>query len=362
MIKVLIVDDSAFMRNSLTHMLKADPSIEVVGYGRNGLEALEMIKKYNPDVVTLDIEMPVMDGLTALEKIMKTTPRPVLMVSSLTTSGAENTLKALELGALDYLPKYQEGTVQFAIAQNEFIGKIKAIARRANFMRGQERSAAAQSSHNISTEHTSKPVADTKSAPRVDTSGTPKRNIVVISVSTGGPPAVQKVLSALPENFPACILIAQHMPKTFTSAFASRLASQCKIKVFEGKDGDKISNGVAYVCPGGQHISIGVRGALPYVKISDEPKDALYKPAANILNDSAAIMGSKVVGLTMTGMGSDGLLGTKNLKAKGGYIIAQNEASSVVYGMPKVVIDAGLADEIVSLDNIADSLQKALYR
>ncbi len=369
MIKVLIVDDSAFMRNALTHMLSSEPSIEVVGYGRDGRDALDLIKTLNPDVVTLDIEMPIMDGLTALEQIMKNYPRPVLMISSLTNQGAESTLKALDLGALDYLPKYQEGAVGFAVAQNELITKIKAIARRGSHMQAKSKEDSVLNKIKLADKHgsnlasgKSNAVAAVKKAPPVNMTGIPKRNIVVIGVSTGGPPAVQKVLAALPENFPACILIAQHMPKAFTNAFANRLASLCKIKVFEAKDGDKLTNGVAYICPGGQHISIGVKGALPFIKISEEPKDALYKPAANILNDSAAVLGNKVVGVTMTGMGSDGSLGTKTLKAKGGYIIAQDEASSTVYGMPKAVIEANLADEIVSLDDLADSIQKALYR
>ncbi len=376
MIKVLVVDDSAFMRNSLSMMLKTDPSIEVVGHAKNGIEAIEQVEKLNPDVITMDVEMPGMDGLAALEKIMKTSPRPVLMVSSLTSAGAESTLRALDLGALDYLPKYQEGSVQFAIVQQELVNKVKAISKRRTVMRLSQfapkpkkditASTKALEESGLSHLLAKKPAQQKgpvkKIAPPVDTSGTPKRNIVVIGVSTGGPPAVQKVLAALPANFPACILIAQHMPKAFTGAFAKRLASLSKIKVTEAQDGDKIVNGHAYVCPGGQHISIAYTGSLPYIKVSDEPKDALYKPAANILNESAAVMGSKVVGLTMTGMGSDGVLGTKVLKSKGGYIIAQDEASSVVYGMPRAVVDANLADEIVDIDQLADTLQKALYR
>jgi len=363
MIKVLIVDDSAFMRAALSRMLTSDPTIEIVGQAADGIEALEKITQLNPDVITLDIEMPRMDGLATLTELMKKNPKPVLMVSSLTSAGADATLRALELGALDYMPKYQEGSVVFAVAQKELTDKIKAIAKRAPFLR-------------LQANHLKKPtqttplhsktlgtvLGATKVAPPVNTSGRPKRDIVVLSVSTGGPPAVQKVLAQLPADFPACILIAQHMPSAFTGAFAKRLDSLSKITVKEAQDGDKLKAGFAYVCPGGQHISIIVNGALPQIKISKDPADALYKPTANILNESAAIMGSKVVGLTMTGMGSDGVLGTKILKEKGAYIIAQNEESCVVYGMPRAVVDAGLADEIVDIEQMADVLQQALYR
>lgn len=173
---------------------------------------------------------------------------------------------------------------------------------------------------------------------------------------------MQKVLTALPENFPACILIAQHMPAAFTGAFAKRLDSLCKIKVKEAQDGDTIIAGIAYVCPGGQHISVSVKGALPQIKISPEPTSAIYKPSASILNESVAVMANKVVGLTMTGMGNDGCEGTKPLRAKGGYILAQSEDTCVVYGMPRAVVEAKLAHDIVDLDDIPDALIWALYK
>ena len=193
--------------------------------------------------------------------------------------------------------------------------------------------------------------------------GRPKRDIVAIGVSTGGPPAVQKVLSALPADFPACILIAQHMPATFTEAFARRLDNVCKIHVSEARGGDKIGPGLAYVCPGGRHLRLDMHGPLPFIDVVSEPADALYKPSVNVLMESAGnSMGRRVVGLTMTGMGSDGVEGSRILKEKGGYLIAQNEASCVVYGMPKAVVDAGLADEVVGVDSLAASIQDALYR
>lgn len=403
MIKALVVDDSVFMRNSITRMLSSDPEIQVVGQAGDGIEALQKIKDLNPDIITLDLEMPRMDGLEMLEKLMSTTPKPVLIVSSLTYEGAEATLKALELGALDYMPKYVEGTTVFAIAQKELTEKVKFLAKK-NVSRlwtsklrkpaaktgsvlGTASSAGVSSAGRLSslssrTAGLSASAAGASSASRLSSlsikaapgqatyvpsneplpTGKPKRDIVAIGVSTGGPPAVQKVLSALPANFPACILIAQHMPAAFTGAFAKRLDSLCKIKVKEAQDGDTLVSGVAYVCPGGHHISLTTRGAMPHIKISLEPTSELYKPSANILNESVSVMAHKVVGLTMTGMGSDGCEGTKVLRAKGGYIIAQSEDTCVVYGMPRAVVEAKLAHEIVDLDDIADSLMRALYK
>lgn len=398
MIKALVVDDSVFMRNSISRMLSTDPEIQVVGQAGDGMEALQKIKELNPDIITLDLEMPRMDGLQMLEKLMGSNPKPVLIISSLTYEGAEATLKALDLGALDYMPKYVEGTTVFAIAQKELCEKVKFLAKKNVSMRffaaklrskpaaaprtasGSASSGTYAASSLSSVSSAGKTVSSSasklsslalKAAPGQATyvhsneplpTGKPKRDIVAIGVSTGGPPAVQKVLSALPENFPACILIAQHMPAAFTGAFAKRLDSLCKIKVKEAQDGDMLIAGVAYVCPGGQHISIQVRGAMPHIKISPEPTTELYKPSASILNQSVAIMGNKVVGLTMTGMGSDGCEGTKVLRAKGGYIIAQSEDSCVVYGMPRAVVEAKLAHEIVDLDDIAESLIRALYK
>lgn len=382
MVKVLVVDDSVFMRNSLTRMLTSDPEIEVVGHAGDGLEGLEKVKTLNPDIITLDIEMPRMDGLQMLEKLMSTNPKPVLMISSLSFEGAEATLKALDLGALDYMPKYVEGTTVFAVAQKELTEKVKSLAKKNATVRflaarlknkpktfsGMASSSASSvtastpSRFGTSTATTQTHASQVKAGGLTMPPGKPKRDIVAIGVSTGGPPAVQQVLSALPENFPACILIAQHMPAAFTGAFAKRLDSLCKIKVKEAQTGDMLVPGVAYVCPGGQHISLDVHGAMPHIKVSPEPSSELYKPSASILNQSVAIMANKVVGLTMTGMGSDGCEGTKILKSKGGYILAQSEETCVVYGMPRAVVEAKLANEIVDLDDIAESIIKALYK
>ena len=395
MIKVLIVDDSAFMRSALTRMLEEDPEIKVIGQAGDGEEGLRKVEELNPDLVTLDLEMPRLDGIGMLERLMKTNPKPVLIVSSLSVEGVEPTLRALEAGALDFIPKYQEGGYSLDFLRRELHGKIKAVARRGRFMRPlasprvESRSrvevpAASgfrpRPSFSLSRNAVSSPSGVREqfrfpahslggaspmehvlpSAARV---GRPKRDIVAIGVSTGGPPAVQKVLSALPADFPACILIAQHMPATFTEAFARRLDNVCKIHVSEARGGDKIGPGLAYVCPGGRHLRLDMHGPLPFIDVVSEPADALYKPSVNVLMESAGnSMGRRVVGVTMTGMGSDGVEGSRILKEKGGYLIAQNEASCVVYGMPKAVVDAGLADEVVGVDSLAASIQDALYR
>ncbi len=395
LIRVLIVDDSAFMRSALTRMLEADPEISVIGQARDGEDGLRKVEELNPDLITLDLEMPKLDGIGMLERLMKTNPKPVLIVSSLAVEGAEPTLRALEAGALDFIPKYQEGGFSLDFLRQELHGKIKAVARRGRFMRpmngslvesrlrhdsfapgsktrpffasdrntslagGRESSrfSAVRSSISAPTQ------GSEPSLPPVVRAGRPKRDIVAIGVSTGGPPAVQKVLSALPADFPACILIAQHMPATFTDAFARRLDNVCKIHVSEAKGGDKIGPGLAYVCPGGKHMRLDLRGPLPVIDIVTEPVGALYKPSVNVLMESVGnSLGRRAVGVTMTGMGSDGVEGSKVLKEKGGYLIAQNEASCVVYGMPKAVVDAGLADEVAGLDSLAASIQDALYR
>ncbi|MDR2891802.1 MAG: chemotaxis response regulator protein-glutamate methylesterase [Deltaproteobacteria bacterium] len=381
MIKVLIVDDSAFMRKALNVIFDKDPEISVVGTATNGLDALEKIPKLDPDVVTLDIEMPRMDGLTALQHIMKDMPRPVLMVSSLTSEGAEVTLKAMEYGALDFVAK-PHSTISLDIVnqEKELIDKVKAVARRKAFVL---RHAAIRASIAGASQSAPGRTLDTRGrtgalAGSGATAGsgvsdsrqvsrpvgkTQLRDIVAIGVSTGGPPAVQKILAALPKDFPAPILIAQHMPASFTGPFARRLDGLCKIEVKEAEDGEKIRDGVAYIAPGGRHMRLVARLANRTLHISDEPKSALYKPSANELIGSVGeSQGRRSLGVMLTGMGNDGIEGTKILKAKGGRMLAQSEASCVVYGMPKAVVDAGLADAVLDVDDIAAAIMESMYK
>lgn len=402
MIRVLVVDDSAFMRNAISSYLTQDAGIEVVGTARDGVDCLEKVKQLQPDVITLDLEMPRMDGLETLKQLMSTTPLPVIMISSLTEFGAEATLKAMEAGAMDFIPKTMANDKE--AFGDEIRRKVKLLARRKAFIRlkysAQRQSrkpsplpstpppAPAPHTSRFSSPTPPPPPRSGSSLPRHAGTGTlhggslssgqgsttatrtvqtsnarcrGARDIVVIGVSTGGPPVVQKILSALPANLPACILVAQHMPASFTGPFAKRLDGVCALSVTEAVNGDKLVNGHAYICPGGRHIGIQMRGPLAEVLVTDEPKSALYKPTVNLLMETAGkCMGRRVLGVMLTGMGSDGVDGARVLKEKGGWLIAQSEATCVVYGMPKAVVDAGLADQVVDADDIAEQIIAAV--
>jgi two-component system chemotaxis response regulator CheB len=358
MITVLVVDDSAFMRKLITSSLAEDPEIRVLDSARDGVEALQKITRLNPDVVTMDVDMPHRDGLSALEEIMKTTPRPVIMISTLTTQGAEITLKCLDAGALDFIPKNSMHPESVVV---ELRSKIKAVAKKRALLalRRNKINARTTQPHPFHVDQASAHHASSfKPTPP---SGGP-RDIVAIGVSTGGPPAVQKVLAALPANFPASILIAQHMPAAFTGPFAKRLDAQCAISVKEAEHGEKIQSGRVYIAPGGKHMLLERRGATPELTITGDPVSELYKPSATVLMNSVAhINPRRTVGVILTGMGSDGCVGIKTLKDNGGYILAQNEASCVVYGMPKAVVDAGLADQIIDIENMAAAIIAAVH-
>jgi len=367
-IKVVVVDDSAFMRKAISTMLAKDPEIDVVATARDGEEGLELIRKHNPDVVTLDIEMPRMDGLTALRHIMMEMPRPVLMVSSLTNEGAEATLKALELGAVDFIPK-QLSKVSLDIVKIEanLIAKVKVVASR-RLVHSRPRSAGivTRPATPASVPAFGRPEARAASAgaagPAKSPGGVARRDVVVIGVSTGGPPAVQKVLSALPADFPASIVIAQHMPAAFTGPFAKRLDGLCQISVKEAEPGDRLKSGCAFIAPGGKHLLLKQMVSRVDLEISTEPASALYKPSANVLITSAAeAVGRRALGVILTGMGNDGMEGVRVLKQKGGRALAQSDATCVVYGMPKAIVDAGLSDEIVDIDDMAQAIMNNLY-
>jgi two-component system, chemotaxis family, protein-glutamate methylesterase/glutaminase len=350
LIKVLVVDDSAFMRKAISTMLSKDPQIRVIDTARNGEEALEKIRLLNPDVVTMDIEMPRMDGLTALGHVMRDFPRPVLMVSSLTTEGAESTLKAMELGAVDFIPK-QLSKVSLDIIKIEenLQAKVKAVAYRKLRPLAGLRTVRAEAQK-------------TAVAPKL-LGGRPVRDVVCIGVSTGGPPAVQRILSELPQGLPVPILIAQHMPKAFTGPFARRLDSISKLTVKEAENGERVRNGTVYIAPGGRHMRLRQMISHLEIEIGTDPEDALYKPSANILIGSMAeAIGKRGLGVILTGMGNDGLEGIRLLKGKGGRAIAQNDQSCVVYGMPKAVVDAGLVDEVADIEEMGRVLVENLYR
>lgn len=350
-IKVVVVDDSAFMRKAISTMLKKDPEIDVVGTARNGQEGLDLVRKYNPDVVTMDIEMPVMDGLTALRHIMMEMPRPVIMVSSLTTEGAEATLKAMEFGAVDFIPKQlSKVSLDIVKIENELQSKVRAVARKK-----------ARTSRLISLQRPRRKQSVVREAPPA-ARGKLVRDIVAIGVSTGGPPAVQKILSEFADDFPGAILIAQHMPAAFTGPFAKRLNDSTRLNVKEAEDGDVLKPGFVYIAPGGRHLTINQKVSRIDVVVSTEPAESLYKPSANVLFSSVAKgVGRRAVGVLLTGMGNDGLLGAREMKGHGALILAQSEDTCVVYGMPKAVVDEGLADQVVDLESMAGVIHACLY-
>lgn len=363
MVTVVVVDDSAFMRKAIATMLEKDPGIKVVATARNGEEGLELIRRHQPDVVTLDIEMPKMDGLTALRHIMMEMPRPVLMVSSLTTEGAEATLKAMELGAVDFIPK-QLSRVSLDIIkiEEDLRNKIRSVAGRRIRPMGAARPAAPAAHAPGSAPAGGPGAAPAPRAAVTRAKSGQRRDVVAIGVSTGGPPAVQKVLAALPADFPAGILIAQHMPAAFTGPFAKRLDGVSKLTVKEAENGEPFRPGTVYISPGGKHLRIAQKISRIDIVVADEPREALYKPSANELMASVGEgVGRRALGAILTGMGNDGMEGMKVLKARGGRALAQSDATCVVYGMPKAVVDAGLADEIVDIDDMAGALVDSLY-
>ncbi len=346
-IKVLIVDDSAFMRTAIERMLQSDPTIEIIGSASNGKEAVEKTLRLHPTVITMDIEMPIMDGLHALKEIMRVCPTPVLMVSSLTKEGAKVTLDALELGAIDYVPK-PGSTLSATILslKEDLLQKIHA--------------AASCKPRNIKLEF----IHGRRQAKRVQTAADEIINrAVFIGASTGGPPAIQKVLSLLNSNLPAPVVIAQHMPATFTAAFASRLNMLCGIRVKEAADGEVLQNSVVYICPGDYQTRIArtMEGKYAFQTVPNSTEQDRFAPCINTLFFSAAKeFAHKTIGIILTGMGEDGVRGLKNIKLMGGLTIAQDRSSSVVYGMPRAALEQEAAVRILNLNEIANEIELAL--
>jgi two-component system chemotaxis response regulator CheB len=342
MIKVLIVDDSAFMRNTLTSMMSEDPEIKVIGIARNGVEAVEKVALLKPDIVTMDIEMPKMNGIEALKLIMSTNPVPVLMVSSLTTEDAKITLEALEIGAVDFISKnLSDLSVNIVKIRALLIEKIKSIGKRGL------------------------PIFKKRYSPKKlempggnDYTSHRKINIVAIGSSTGGPRALQNIITSLPKDFPVPILIAQHMPPVFTGPFAERLNQISAVEVKEAEHGEPIKKGVVYIAPGKGHMSV-VRKRITEttISITENRKEYIYKPSVDELMLSVVeYFPGHVLGVILTGLGCDGLQGMKKIKDSGGRTIAESEATCVVYGMPKAVVESGLADKIVPIDEIAGEI------
>jgi two-component system, chemotaxis family, protein-glutamate methylesterase/glutaminase len=359
-IKVVVVDDSAFMRKSLAIMLESDPEIKVVAVARDGKEGIEKIRELHPDLVTMDIEMPGMDGLTALGIIMKEMPLPVLMVSSLTTDGAKSTLDALNLGAVDFIPKdLSFVSLDIVKIKEELISKVKQIVQSRSLQFRMQRVSAA-----------SRGVLQSAAAGRPGSPAMPpaargawpvKKGLrgMVLGISTGGPSALLQTIPKLPKDFPLGIAIVQHMPPRFTRSMAERLDGLSQVRVKEAEDGDRMEPGLVLVAPGGEHMSFRASGTSVKVKISNEPMNTLYRPCADVMMTSAVeAFNGPLLGVIMTGMGKDGLEGLKLIKQKGGYVVAQNEETCVVYGMPKAAVDGGVADLVVPLEDIPQAITR----
>jgi len=347
-IRVMVVDDSAVVRKVMSSILDGDPDIEVIGTAPDPIFAIEKMRKNWPDVVTLDVEMPRMDGITFLALLMKERPTPVVICSSLTTAGAETTLQALAAGAVSIITKPGLGVGDFLEdSSDDLVAAVKAAAR-AN-MGAVQRSAQAREQ--------ARAQAPDPAAPRMAMAQTTER-IVAIGTSTGGTMALEVLLSELPRVSPG-IVIVQHMPEMFTAAFAARLDGLCAITVQEAKDGQRVLPGLALIAPGGKHMQLARSGAQYIVEVRDGPPVNRHRPSVDVLFRSVAkFAGKNAMGVIMTGMGDDGARGLKEMHDVGSFTLAQDEASCIVYGMPKEAVKHGAVDRIVPLSAIAGAIMR----
>ena len=374
-VKVLVVDDSSFFRRRVSEILEQDSGIEVIGFAVNGREAVEKTAQLRPDMITMDVEMPVLDGISAVKEIMASNPTPILMFSSLTRDGATATLDALDAGAMDFLPKKFED-----IARNNedaiklLQAKVKEIGRRraprpvrpltSSKTTAPPASKLATTSSSLKQPDRSfqrtAPV-QTTTAPSMPTRASGKHyQIVAIGTSTGGPVALQTILTQLPANFAHPILLIQHMPAAFTPAFAARLNSLCKIRVKEAQQGDRLEAGTAYLAPGGQQMMVEGRSGNKTLRVFEDNSERIsYKPSVDVTFASVAkSYQGDVLAIVLTGMGADGRDGARMLKQSGATIWAQDEKSCVVYGMPQAIANAGLASEHLALNDVAARIKR----
>ncbi|WP_048602480.1 protein-glutamate methylesterase/protein-glutamine glutaminase [Rubeoparvulum massiliense] len=364
--RVLVVDDSAFMRKMIGDILEEDPQLTVVGKARNGIEAIEMVKNLHPHVVTLDVEMPVMNGLDALRLIMEHHPVPVVMLSSITKHGTDETIKALELGAYDFITK-PSGSISLDInkVSDEICTKVL-MAAQTDIKKLQK------SSHRNATYHphpsntfllnqTKGDKIDSKFAGNSSVSKN-ITNIIAIGTSTGGPKALQEVLTRFPASIPASIVVVQHMPPGFTKSLAERLDSMSEIQVKEAIDGEPLANGVAYIAPGDYHLEVSKKGSQLQTRLQQEPPVRGHRPAVNTLFSSIAqISGVRKYAIILTGMGNDGSDGLRQMKQTGlEFSIAEAEETCVVFGMPKAAIETGFIDKIVPIEEVAKQMMHVL--
>lgn len=346
-IKVLVVDDSSFMRVMITKMLTADPQIEVVGIGRNGKDAIARVEALHPDVVTMDVEMPEVDGLEALKQIMQSRPTPVIMISSLTSEGAETTIEALHSGAFDFIAKPDTQMKDIANIADELVFKVKAAARSCA---GKPMSLKPRVQAEIKE---ARPAFKEPSRLANQPSSAKVEQLLAIGTSTGGPRALDTVVGNLPGSIPCPIVIVQHMPPKFTASLARRLDQSSAIRVVEAEHNQRLENGTAYVAPGGFHMTVVRRHGDYYVALNEDEKRNEHRPSVDVLFDSlAGLTGLRRTLVIMTGMGADGAAGMLRAKSSGATTIAESERTAVVYGMPKAAVELGCVDTIAPLDQI----------
>jgi two-component system, chemotaxis family, protein-glutamate methylesterase/glutaminase len=364
-VTVLIADDSPFMRTALSRMVESDESLSVIGTAQSGLEALAKIDALQPDVVTLDIDMPGMDGLETLKRVMAKAPRPVIIVSSLARRGAEATIEALELGAFDCIAKGLSYASEDVLkVQNELITKIKAAAGPHAFGRSMSASSASGPSVSDRSVPAFRISARLDALPQPVTSGTHRTApaVIAIGASTGGPKALNELLSALPANLPVPILIVQHMPVGFTAPFAQRLDDICQLEVHEAKQGDLLQAGHVYVAAAGKHVTVRRRSVAEVVlNLSFLPSNVVHIPSADVMMCSVAeVFGSSAMGIILTGMGDDGTRGMKAIFSAGGLTLGQDQATCVVYGMPRSCAEIGVLSEVAPLPDIPGRIMAAV--
>ncbi len=390
------------MRKVLSDLFKKQSDFEVAATARNGKEAIEKVKELKPDLLTLDVNMPVMDGLNALAVIMDECPLPVVMLSSLTQEGTEATVRALALGAVDFISKAGASISRIDSIEPEILTKCRNAARaHVHKFRAGGKAESMGTSRTTGVRHIELPqrhgyrapttAPPGTSAPAGSAYGSRRQNplllrkeqkqqeeqqkvravhsssggsgkLVAIGTSTGGPQALQNVITRLPGDLPCGVVVVQHMPAGFTKALADRLNNISAIAVKEAEDGEVIKPGHVYIAPGNYHMRVKGSGGVRKIALSQEPPVGNHRPAVNVMYDSVASIGRQLVSVIMTGMGSDGCEGMKKIKANGGYCIAQDEATCVVYGMPKAVVDAGLADEVKPVELIARAIVEAVKR
>ncbi|MBI2890025.1 MAG: chemotaxis response regulator protein-glutamate methylesterase [Nitrospirae bacterium] len=336
MVTVVVVDDSFFIRRALKDMIESDGTVKVVGEAANGLEAIEKVAQLKPNVVTMDVEMPVMSGTEALRRLMQSNPLPVVMVSSLTTEGARATMEALELGAVDFVPKNLEGkTLNILRLKEELIARIRRAAG-SRVLPPRPKAGAPPPAAALPIHH-----------------GTRFRSII-IGASTGGPRAVQEIIPRLPQGFKVPILVVQHMPPMFTQMFAERLGHVSALHVTEARDGDRLAAGQVYIAPGDHHLSLRRSGTEGVIHLTKDQHETLYRPSINTAMTSVAqIYPGACMGVLLTGMGNDGVEGLQAIRNSRGYTIAQDEPTCAVFGMPKAAIEAGVVDRVLPIDRIA---------